>query len=248
MEAGHRYKIGYCGSKQHTGVGYIGNVFMVLNELMNDNVQTLYVENSNTYYNSDMKSHFFEWFLDQKYQKGNSQPTGNSQHFLSYYDNSYLPNDATSLKAKRKFWHNYSFNDFFKKELNDNLRKLQVGKDTIGVQVRSGDMPDQYKCDLESYYVKVSKSMESTGADKIFLACDSPITLDYFGNKFSNLKYLTDIYRSTSTDPFKRMDNLAKEAMLDTFILSNCDYIIKAKTSALSLVATLLAEPDKKIL
>lgn len=252
MEATHKYKIGYCGSKEYTGVGYIGNIFMLLNVLLNDNINTLYVENSNTYYNHDnLTSHYFEWFFHQHHSYGKAVAA--DQHFLDYYNNTYKPSDAVALECKKRFWKNFSFNDDFQKYLNDAMDKLSFNKKTLGVQIRTGDMPENLKCSLDEYYVKINNLLDSTNAEQIFVACDSPVTLEYLHQRFNNLVYLNDIYRVDSTDPFKRMDpkerhnhmyNLAKESLLDTMLLSKCEHFIKAKTSALSLVATLLAEPN----
>lgn len=256
MIASHRFKIGFCGSKEYTGVGYIGNIFMILNCLMDKQTTSLYVENSKTYYNPDEKTHFFEWFFDQHFSIGPTSKHVSNLHYLDYYKNTYTPNDPACIDLKNKFWNSFSFKTDFAKLLDDKKKELSFEKKTLGVQIRTGDMPNGLKCDLPEYLLKIKKAMDVDHFDQLFVACDSDETLDFLQPHFPNFKYLKDIYRTTSTDPFKRMtpterDNhmfkLAQEAMLDTFLLSNCDSFIKAKTSALSLVAAILADQKVKV-
>ena len=67
--------------------------------------------------------------------------------------------------------------------------------------------------------------------------------------------YQKNIYRTSSESPYERLNserenhgyNLCREVLIDMLLLSKCDYFLRSKISAVSLITTILSENIKKI-
>ena len=260
-------------SNQHlfAGVGFGGNIFIVLNALTNISEDDLLVVDMETNecvcYQPDLKDYntnnCWEYYFnqskinpDENFTKTNSLAPGKIE-----YSNDFLyPEDFIELK--NKFYKSFELKPYIVEILNNFQTKHLKNKTTLGVQIRLTDMKKHHGgSGLDSYVKRINEILViHPEIEQVFISTDDNEAINFL-KKSLNKKviYYEDMFRADNlnphTDPYDRYNSsrqyhkykLALEGILEIFTLSKCDYMLKADVSALSMVATILSENIKKV-
>lgn len=262
-------------SNQHlfAGVGFGGNIFIVLNALTNISNDDLLVVDMETNEcvctQPDLKDYntnnCWEYYFNQSTidinepfnRTNNLEPGkigyGNGDTFL-------YPENFTELK--NKFYKSFQLKPYVNDLLNDFYNKNLKDKINLGVQVRLTDMKKHHSVSgLDSYNKRINEILEHhPEIEQVFVSTDDNEVINILKNSLSKpVVYYEDMFRADNsnphTDPYDRYNSsreyhkykLALEGILEIFTLSKCDYMLKADVSALSMVATILSENIKKV-
>lgn len=262
-------------SNQHlfAGVGFGGNIFIVLNALtniLNDDLLVVDMEtNECVCTQPDLKDYntnnCWEYYFNQStiginepFNRTNSLEPGkigygNGDTFL-------YPENFTELK--NKFYKSFQLKPYVNDLLSDFYNKNLKDKINLGVQVRLTDMKKHHSVSgLDSYIKRINEILEHhPEIEQVFLSTDDNEVINVLKNSLSKpVVYYEDMFRADNsnphTDPYDRYNSsreyhkykLALEGILEIFTLSKCDYMLKADVSALSMVATILSENIKKV-
>ena len=260
-------------SKDHrfAGVGFAGNIFIVLNSLMyitendelhvdmetnecccTDETQTLFDTKNcwEFYFNQTTKNSIsseFDSLLDAK---------------LYYNDSNFFMYPEKFIELKNKFWKNFDLKESIKNEIECFYENNILGKKTLGVQVRLTDMKHYHNVSsVEKYLNKINEILLSNSEiEQIFLSTDDSEVIDYLkSNIDKKIIYHENMFRATKEEPhlhpYDRFDSersmhkylLGVECCQEIFTLAKCDYMLKADVSSISIVASILSENIKKI-
>ncbi len=129
------------------------------------------------------------------------------------------------------------------RERIDQFKKDNFGSYNIGVHIRYSDM----KIPLDKIYQKVKKVTNKRKQAKIFLATDSQQILQDFQNIYDNV-IVTEKWFSPSGKRLHqnwdecpdRIEN-GRQALIDLYLLSECDSLIFSSQSSFGYVASLLS-------
>jgi len=129
----------------------------------------------------------------------------------------------------------------------DNFKAKNFGKNTIGVHIRYSDM----KIPLDEIYQKVKQVVQQNKQATIFLATDSKEVSENFQNTYEKV-VKTDKWFSPSGERLHqnwtqcpdRIEN-GKQALIDLYLLSECDSLIFSSQSSFGYVASLLSDSKK---
>lgn len=262
-------------SNQHlfAGVGFGGNIFIVLNALTNISNDDLLIVDMETHEcvcnQPDLKDYntnnCWEYYFNQStidvnepFNRTNSLIPGKIGYGEG--DTFLYPENFTELK--NKFYKSFQLKPYVNDLLNDFYNKNLKNKITLGVQVRLTDMKKHHRVSgLDSYIKKINNIINlHPEIEQIFVSTDDNEVINNLKNSLSKpIVYYEDMFRADSsnphTDPYDRYNSsreyhkykLALEGILEIFTLSKCDYMLKADISALSMVATILSENIKKV-
>ena len=260
-------------SKEHkfAGVGFAGNIFIILNSLMyikenddlhvdmetnecccSDETQTLFDTKNcwEFYFNQTTKdfiSSEFDSLLDAKIYY-------NSSDFFMYPEK--------FLELKNKFWKNFVLKEDIKNEIDSFYENNILGKKTLGVQVRLTDMKHYHNVSpVEKYINKINEILLlNPEIEQIFLSTDDFEVINHLKSKINKkIIYYENMFRATKDEPhlhpYDRFNSerpmhkylLGLECCQEIFTLTKCDYMLKADVSAISIVASILSENIKKI-
>jgi hypothetical protein len=262
-------------SNQHlfAGVGFGGNIFIVLNALTNISNDDLLVVDMETnecvctqpnlkdYNTNNCWEYYFNQSkidINEPFNRTNSLVPGkigygNGDTFL-------YPENFTELK--NKFYKSFQLKPYVNDLLNDFYIKNLKNKINLGVQVRLTDMKKHHSVSgLDSYVERINEILKlHPEIEQIFVSTDDNEVISVLKNSLSKkIVYYDDMFRADNsnphTDPYDRYNSsreyhkykLALEGILEIFTLSKCDYMLKADVSALSMVATILSENIKKV-
>lgn len=262
-------------SNQHlfAGVGFGGNIFIVLNALTNISNDDLLVVDMETnecvctqpnlkdYNTNNCWEYYFNQSkidINEPFNRTNSLVPGkigygNGDTFL-------YPENFTELK--NKFYKSFQLKPYVNDLLNDFYIKNLKDKINLGVQVRLTDMKKHHSVSgLDSYVERINEILKlHPEIEQIFVSTDDNEVISVLKNSLSKkIVYYDDMFRADNsnphTDPYDRYNSsrehhkykLALEGILEIFTLSKCDYMLKADVSALSMVATILSENIKKV-
>lgn len=254
------------------GVGTAGNIWMVMNALLNiKDSEKLFVDMlKNKTINFEENEIFgtrnaWEYYFEQVQMKEEDFKELDffdvNKNAKIFYEKHYSHNDKILKEGMRKFWDNFKLKNYLDEEINKYYENNIKNKETLGVQIRLTDMVSNHNVKkFNDYISKVNKILKKNkNIEQIFLATDDETIIKEFSEKVSRpVIYLKDIYRATKdkrdVNPYDRCDYirpnhlflLGKEVLLDIFILSKCDYILKSEISAVSQLAVLFAENTKK--
>ena len=262
-------------SSQHlfAGVGFGGNIFIVLNALTNISDDDLLIVDMETnecvctqpnlkdYNTNNCWEYYFNQSkidINEPFNRTNSLVPGkigygNGDTFL-------YPENFTELK--NKFYKSFQLKPYVNDLLNDFYIKNLKDKINLGVQVRLTDMKKHHSVSgLDSYVERINEILKlHPEIEQIFVSTDDNEVISVLKNSLSKkIVYYDDMFRADNsnphTDPYDRYNSsrehhkykLALEGILEIFTLSKCDYMLKADVSALSMVATILSENIKKV-
>lgn len=256
---------------EFAGVGFAGNIFIVLNALthISENDE-LYVDmETNPCCCTDPTQTIFntkncwEYYFDQT----SSENTTNTFNSLlganiHYNDRDFFMNPLNFLELKNKFHKNFKL----KKNITDKISSFYEenikGKVTLGVQVRLTDMRHYHGVSpIESYIKRVNEILlELPEVEQIFLSTDDSEIIDELKNNIKlPIIYYEDMFRANKNDPhlhpYDRFRNdrpmhkyiIGVECCQEIFTLSKCDYMLKADVSSISIIASILSENIKKV-
>lgn len=260
-------------SKNHlfAGVGFGGNIFIVLNALTNlsdDDVLIVDMEtNECVCTQPDLKDYGTNNCWEYYFEQNSILPNENFKKTDSLapgklgYDSEFLyPEHFRGLK--KKFYNSFKLKPYITQTIDEFYNKKMFGKKTLGVQIRLTDMKKHRNVSgLDSYLSRINQILQNhSDIEQLYVSTDDHeviSTLEKTMNK--PIIYYEDMFRADKSnphlDPYDRYNSdrqyhkykLALEGVLEIFTLAKCDYMLKADVSALSMVATILSENIKKI-
>ena len=268
-----KYKLTFVKiSNEHAfaGVGFAGNIFIVLNSLMYVSYDDdLYVDmETNECCCSDSQvsektKNCWEYYFDQT----SNQPVEKEFNSLlnakiHYEDRSFFLYPENFIELKNKFWKNFKLKESIKKEIESFYETNISGKTTLGVQVRLTDMKHYHGVSsIDSYVNKINEILSlNPNIEQIFLSTDDSEVIDILKNKVNKkIIYYEDMFRATKNDPhlhpYDRFNNdrylhkylIGVECCKEIFTLAKFDFLLKADVSSISIVSIILSENIQKV-
>ena len=242
-----------------------GNMLIVINELliMNEGDKA-WVDmgsyKSICYDNLDYTNNAWEYYLtkNEKFVDGKEILLKPPRPAIINYNHPYSQSDSLILKSKKLFYDNFKVKDDILDEVNQFYETNLKNKTTLGCQIRLGDMVKTHDVpNIDGYWDNILDILrEEPQIEQIFLATDDDEAIEYLTKKTPiPIVYQKNIYRTSSESPYERLNserenhghNLCKEVLIDMLLLSKCDYFLRSKISAVSLITTILSENIKKI-
>ncbi|MDC3125917.1 hypothetical protein OA418_03675 [Candidatus Pelagibacter sp.] len=232
--------------KRSPGTGLFSNVTFILNHLRickknnfipiidMDNFKTIYNENRKIKNTNNAWEYYFEklndYSLDEIYQSQNVFITSDKFfHFFSY--DMYLDKELTKILQNQITIKKNLFKIFKKISKPFNHQKI-LGIHFRGTSYkRSPGHP--FPATKKQMFEITKKILAKEKVDKIFLVTEEKNYLNFFKKKFPDkIINITCCYRSDKNDAFEKYPRnlhrykLGREAILETLLLSKCDYFI----------------------
>jgi hypothetical protein len=248
-----------------SGVGMAGNILIVINELliMNEG-DVAWVDmgsyKSICYDNLDYTNNAWEYYFTQNknFEDGKEILLKPPRPAMINYNHPYTQIDSLIVRSKKLFYDNFKIKDDILDEVNQFFEINLKNKITLGCQIRLGDMVKTHDVpNIDGYWDKILNILEENPQiDQIFLATDDDEAIEFISKKTPiPILYQKNIYRTSSESPYERLNserenhgyNLCREVLIDMLLLSKCDYFLRSKISAVSLITTILSENIKKI-
>ena len=252
--------------KRSPGTGLFSNVTFVLNHLKickkYNFIPVVDMENFKTIYNEKRKisntdnawEYYFEklndFSLDEVYKSKNVLLT--SDKFFNFFSYSMdLDIEMTKiLKEQIKIKKNL-FNSF--KRISNIFKNQKI----LGIHFRGTSYkrsPGHPLPATKKQMFKMTKNLiEEKKIDKIFLVTEEQNYLDFFCNKFPDkIIYINCCYRSNKNDAFeiyprdRHRYKLGREALIETLLLSKCDYFIYLCSNVSSAAISFNLNKDQK--
>jgi hypothetical protein len=245
-------------STKFAGVGMAGNIMIILNELLSiSNDSSVYVE-INDYENicgSEKDINHWSLYFEQIDRPSESTiieikpPRPNNIDYKTNYNN----NDDIMIKSNESFFKHFKLNSKIEDKINKFYDSFIKGVETLSCQIRLGDMVTNHGTSTIDIYLNRIKNIliENPTIKQIFLATDDENAITYLQENLEiPILYQTDVYRTSSNNPFERVYNerenhnynLCEEVIIDIFLLGKCDYFLRADVSSVSIVATAFAD------
>lgn len=251
------------------GVGFAGNIFIILNALSNlsDNDE-LYIDMETNecvctekIVNLFGTNNCWEYYFDQ-ISKNNEFIKLNyyTQGKLNYINN-YL-NPENFIEIRTRFYKNFTLKKHVEDLVLEFYNEKIKNKVTLGIQVRLTDMKQHNNVSgVDKYLNKIKEILnENNKIEQIFLATDDSDVIDIIKNSVTiPVIYYENMYRANKNNPhlnpYDRYDDsrdlhrykLGVECLEEIFTLTKCDYLLKADISAISMVTCILSENIKKV-
>lgn len=135
-----------------------------------------------------------------------------------------------------------------------NFQKENFSEKNIGVHIRYTDRKNPF----DKFYTIIDKIIEKSSTDyKIFLATDNKVVERQFKDRYKEMIIVTKKWFPHNTNVLDRLhfhpdcpDKLenAIEALIDLYLLGNCDYLICDQNSSFALLAELISDiPEANI-
>lgn len=258
---------------QIAGVGFAGNIFIVLNALTNLNSDDeLYVD-METYEcittQKDIMLHntfnSWEYYFDQS-KKSDSDTihiTSLDSGKLTYDNRHDFLETSKFNNLKNQFFKNFKIKDYMKNSIDEFYKNFLQDKVTLGVQIRLTDMKNYHNVSSAEKYIKKIESIleESPEINQIFISTDDWEVIDLVKKSISKVEiiYHKNMFRADNInrhlEPYDRLNGdrelhrykLGVECMQEIFTLTKCNYLLQADISSISIVATILSENIKNI-
>ncbi len=252
--------------KRSPGTGMFSNVTFVLNHLRickkkgyipivdMQNFKTIYNEHIETRNTLNSWEYYFEqlnkFSLDEVYQSKNVILTSNKfYHYFTYNidKDQILCNFLQSeIKLKKHILKSY----------NKIISKFE-GKKVLGIHFRGTSYKRSAGHPLPATKRQMlnitNKLLREEKIDKIFLVTEEKNYLDFYLKHFGDkLIYLKSCYRSNKNDAFKiyprnfHRYKMGREAVIETFALSNCDYFVYLCSNVSSAAIALNLKTNQK--
>jgi hypothetical protein len=248
-----------------SGVGMAGNMLIVINELLVMDVSDRAWVDMGSYKsvchdNLGHTNNAWEYYFiqNEKFIDGNEILLKAPRPAMIDYEHPYLQTDEIMVKSKELFYKNFKIKEDILNEVNEFYEINFKNKITLGCQIRLGDMVKTHNVpNIEGYWNKILNILnDNPQIEQIFLATDDDESIDFLSKKSTvPIIYQKNIYRTSSESPYERLNserenhnyNLCREVLVDMLLLSKCDYFLRSKISAVSLITTILSENIKKI-
>lgn len=253
------------------GVGFGGNIFIVLSTLTNipdNDILVVDMETNECVCSQpDLKDFNTNNCWEYYFEQNNILPNENFYRTTSLvpgkisYDSNFLsPIDFTNLK--NKFYKSFKLRPYIVELINDFYTKKMLGKKTLGVQIRLTDMKKHRGVSgIESYIKKINQILiDNSEIEQIFVSTDDHEVISTLKKSVEKkIIHYEEMFRADKSnphlDPYDRYNSsrqyhkykLALEGILEIFTLTKCDYMLKADVSALSIVAIILSENIKTV-
>lgn len=259
---------------QIAGVGFAGNIFITLSSLsLINGDDRLYVdmetnecictENGVRLHDTDNS---WEYYFDQVKINDNddvNHMTSMVKGNLTYNDINSFMDPHHYINLKTSFFNNFTIKDYIKDEINAFYVDKMKDKVTLGVQIRLTDYTHgghNYP-PMEVYVEKIKQILkDKPEIEQIFLATDDGKVIPKLKEQI-NLPILhwEDMFRADEVNlhlnPYDRLESdrnihrytMGIECMKEIFTLTKCDYLLKAYTSSMSIIAVILSENIKKV-
>ena len=232
--------------KRSPGTGLFSNVTFVLNHLKvcekNNFIPVIDMDNFKTIYNEKKKikntdnawEYYFEklnkFSLDEVYKSKNVLIT--SDKFFNFFtynidlDDKMIKLLQTQIKVNKILFKSYK-----------RISKIFKGKKILGIHFRGTSYkrsPGHPFPATKRQMLEITENLvKKEKIDKIFLVTEEQNYLDFFEKKFPNkIIHIKCCYRSNKNDAFeiyprdRHRYKLGREALLETLLLSKCDYFI----------------------
>ena len=260
-------------SNEHefAGVGFAGNIMIVLNALTHiSSEDELYVDmetnscccteiNSELFGTKNCWEYYFEQTLNENIEQNlDSLLSAN----IDYEDRNFFMNPEKFIDLKKKFYKNFNLKKNASQSIESFYTENIKGKRTLGVQIRLTDMINYHNVsNLEEYIRKIKNILcEFPEIEQIFLSTDDLEVIDVVKKEICvPIVYYKDMFRASKNDPhlnpYDRYNNqrenhkylVGLECCQEIFTLAKCDYMLKADISSISIVACILSENLSKI-
>ena len=244
------------------GVGMAGNIMIIANELLllnNDDNVWVDMCDYETICGVDTENSLWELFFNQidKPTIATKIDLKNRPSNINYYGK-YTPESPIMIKSKERFFKHFSINEVIKTDIDNFYNNNIKGKVTLGCQIRLGDMINNHMtASLDKYLNRIITILNNNKEiEQVFISTDDEKSIKYLDGKLGvPIVYQKNIYRTSSNDPYERLYDkrddhnykLCKEVIIDTFILTKCDYFLRADISSVSIITTMFSENIKEI-
>ena len=256
---------------EFAGVGFAGNMFIILNALtyLNDNDKLFVDMETNACVCTEKDSiidntkNCWEYYFNQiTLTKDYKNMNFYTPSVLSYENKDAFINPENFIDLKRKFYDSFQLKTYIVEKINEYYQNNLENKITLGVQVRLTDMINNHRVSpLNGYIKKINEILlNNNEIDQIFLATDDGSIIETLKENISvPIIYHDGMSRADSNSPNLRpydryknggkhhMYQLGLECLLEVLTLVKCDYLLKADVSALSLTSVILSENIKKV-
>ena len=249
-------------SHRIAGVGMAGNIMIVTNELLtindDDNVWVNMCDYE-TICGINKEESLWGKFFSQV-DKPNLSTNIDLISRPSYidYKAKYNLNTILMAKCKEKFFKHFQLNDEIKDSVDTFYEDNIKGIETLGCQIRLGDMVNNHNTStVDDYLIRIKTILnDNPNIKQIFVATDDNKAIKTLEENLNiPVIYQKNIYRTSSNDPYTRLYDarsehnyrLCKEVIMDIFTLTKCNYFLRAHTSSVSIITTMFSEHLKKI-
>jgi hypothetical protein len=249
-------------SHRIAGVGMAGNIMIITNELLtindDDNVWVNMCDYETICGINKDESLWGKFFsqVDKPNTSTNIDLISRPAHID--YKAKYGLNTELMIKCKERFFKHFQLNEEIKDSVNTFYENNIKGIETLGCQIRLGDMVNNHNTSTVTDYLARIKTIlnDKPNIKQLFIATDDDKAIRTLeANLNIPIKYQKNIYRTSSNDPYTRLYNnrpdhnfnLCKEVIMDIFLLTKCDYFLRAHTSSVSIITTMFSENLKEI-
>ena len=268
-----KYKLTFIKiSPEHkfAGVGFAGNIFIILNAL------TYLTENDTLFVDMETnecvcKENLFDlfktnncweyYFTQNKIEDNEEYINMNWKMNLNIkYNDNYL-DLSKYIYLKKLFYNSFKINDNITRIINTFYNDNLENKKTLGVQIRLTDMKYHHNvASVDVYIKKIKEILNENNVDQIFLATDDSNVINVLLDNIDiPIIYYKNMFRANSinlhNNPYDRYNDnrenhkyiLGVECLQEILTLSKCDYLLKADISSISIVSIILSENIIKV-
>jgi hypothetical protein len=254
------------------GVGVGGNVMMSLSMISNmTDEDSLYVDmgtheciwtEKDLSYQNAWEYFFYQKELDLSREVNtlSCQETGPTS--FRYDDDNIGMHPVLYTQWKNRFYNNFKLKPALKISIDDYYNTFLKGRITLGVQIRLTDQIYHHKTKgFSESMCKINEILkERPEIEQVFLATDDATIIPVMKSQLHlPIVYQEGIFRADEThrhnNPYDRVYSTRKmhryllgmECLQDIFLLTQCDYFLKAHRSAISIVTCILADNIKQV-
>jgi hypothetical protein len=258
---------------EFAGVGFAGNIFIVLNALTRTAPEDkLYVDMATNecvctergvmlHGTNNCWEYYFDQILPPESEDCvhmDSLSPGN----IRYDDKVAFMYPENFIELKSKFYNSFSLKPYLVELLDEYYANVIKDKTTLGVQIRLTDMKHYHNVAPVALYIeKINQILlEKPEIKQIFLATDDSTIIETVEREVNvPVHYYKDMFRAdkqnTHLHPYDRFIGdrthhkykLGIECIQEVFTLAKCDYLLQADISAISIVASILSENIKTV-
>lgn len=160
--------------------------------------------------------------------------------------------DFTPNELRNTFLKHISLQENIEKKVNAYAEDKKLGKNTVGVHVRSTDK--QPKKTLDALFEKVKRL--NLKDQQIFLATDSKLVSEHIKKAFSSVieypKLMPDIKEggmhlwAKYNDQLEHGERMLEESIMDMWLLSKCEYLLYQGNSTFSQLSMFMHDDRTK--
>jgi hypothetical protein len=255
------------------GVGFAGNIFIILNALTymspDDSLFVDMETNECACTQTDdlilNTKNCWEYYFDQITIKPDE-----TFHYLNslipanihYDDKNFFLDPSKFVNLKQSFFNSFKLKENVSTEIDNFYNTKIQNKCTLGVQIRLTDMKHYHGVASTGVYIQKINEILNLNPDiqQIFVATDDIRVIDELKTNIKvPIVYYEDMYRANDINPhlhpYDRFTDSRKhhryilgvECLKEIFTLSKCDYMLKADVSSISIIASIFAENIKKV-